>query len=89
MNHENHDEIESDPPDSTTELVPVLPPLSIHERGLRELFADAHRSWLMKSPSLDTRRNYVRDVGQFIQFVGSPPDHLEALASVRPHDVAA
>jgi len=42
----------------------------------------------MRSPG-DTRRNYARDVGQFIQFVGSPPDHIENLASVRPHDVAA
>lgn len=89
MNHENPDETESDPLDSTTELVPVFPPVPIPEPGLRELFAEAHRSWLMKSPSLDTRRNYARDVGQFIRFVGSPSDHLEQLSSVRPHDVAA
>ena len=80
MNHENHDEIESDPLDSITELVPVSPALPIPESGLRELFAEAHRSWLMKSPSRDTRRNYACDVGQFIQFVGSPPDHLEKLS---------
>src|SRR5271154_6035321 len=85
----NDDEIESDPLDSNTELVPVLQALPIPEPGLRELFAEAHRSWLMKSPSHDTRRNYSCDVGQFIQFVGSPPDHLETLASVRPLDVAA
>jgi len=89
MNHENHDDLESGPSDSTTDLVLELPPLPIPEPGLRELFAEAHRSWLMKSPSLDTRRNYARDVGQFIRFVGSPPDHLEQLAMVRPHDVAA
>src|SRR5438093_5433190 len=89
MNHENHDEIESDALDSNTDLVPVLPPLPIPERGRRERFAEAHRSWLVKSPSRDTRRNYARDVGQCIQCVGSPPDHLESLASVRPHDVAA
>ena len=89
MNHENHDEIHSDPLDSTTELVPVSPALPIPEPDLRDLFAEAYRSWLMKSPSCDTRRNYACDVGQFMQFVGSLPDHLENLAFVRPHDVAA
>jgi integrase/recombinase XerD len=89
MDHENHDEIEITALDSTMDLVPVLASPPIPDRDLRGLFAEAHRSWLMKSPSLDTRRNYARDVDQFIRFLGSPPDHLEVLASVRPHDVAA
>ena len=41
MNHENHDEIESGPSDSITDLVPILPPLPIPEPGLRELFTEA------------------------------------------------
>jgi integrase/recombinase XerD len=89
MTDENYDKIESNPLDSITTLVPVVSPMSIPEVRLRELFTEAHRSWLMKSRSPDTRRNYARDVGQFIQFVGSPSDHVEKLAFVRPHDVAA
>jgi len=41
MTDENHDEIESKPLDSITDLVPVWPPLPIPYSGLRELFAEA------------------------------------------------
>lgn len=85
MTSDNQDEIE----DSTTDFIPVLSALPNPESDLRKLFAEAHRSWLMKSPSFDTRRNYARDVGQFLRFVGCPPGHLEQLALIRPHDVAA
>lgn len=89
MNRDNYDRSDSDTYNSITDLVPVSLQAPISEPGLRELFTEAHRSWLMKSLSLDTRRNYALDVRQFIQFVGSPCDHLEHLALVRPHDVAA
>src|SRR5262245_24975893 len=89
MQHENHVETGNNTADSGTELVPTLRLLPIRDAGLRQLFNNAHECWLMKSPSLDTRRNYYRDVGQFIQFVGSPPEHLEILATVLPRDVAA
>jgi len=85
----NHDIIESNPLDSIMNLVPVSPTLPIPDPDLRLLFTEAHRSWLMKSSSLDTRRNYSRDVCQFLKFVGSPPDALEQLALIRPYEVAA
>lgn len=43
----------------------------------------------MKSPSRDTRSNYLRDLGQFLIFSGYRPDDLEQLAAIRPHQVAA
>ena len=34
---------------------------------------EACQAWLMRSPSLDTRSNYGRDLPQFLEFVGMPP----------------
>jgi integrase/recombinase XerD len=50
---------------------------------------EAYGSWLGKSPSRDTRSNYDRDVRQFMIFTGCDPKILGALATVRPHHVAA
>ena len=49
---------------------------------------DVYQSWLLKSPSRDTRSNYDRDVRQFLIFAGYDPAALNALPSVRPHTVA-
>lgn len=54
----------------------------------REL-SEARLAWLMRSPSQDTRSNYERDLGQFLTFAGFSPDDVVALASIRPHQVAA
>jgi integrase/recombinase XerD len=56
---------------------------------LRSQMAEACRAWLAKSPSPDTRSNYVCDLAQFLVFAGIPADRPEALASIRPHQVAA
>ena len=49
----------------------------------------ACRSWLLRSPSMDTRSNYERDLGQFLIFCGMQPTETELLPSIRPHQVAA
>src|SRR3984957_13290402 len=50
---------------------------------------EAYKSWLAKSPSRDTRSNYDRDVRQFLIFADHDPERFEALATIRPHQVAA
>src|SRR5258708_3510291 len=67
-----------------------LPALESPEApALRRQIAEACHAWLMRSPSRDTRTNYTRDLGQFLAFTGVPPDRPEALATIRPHQVAA
>ncbi len=56
---------------------------------LRVGFIEACRAWLAKSPSLDTRTNYARDVNQFLAFLGISPAEPERLSGVRPGYVAA
>ena len=56
---------------------------------LRQQIAEACQSWLLRSPSPKTRSNYDRDLRQFLAFVGVPADRPEALAAIRPHQVAA
>lgn len=53
------------------------------------MFTDAKLTWLVKSPSADTRSNYERDLIQFMTFIKVPPEQLEHLANVRPVHVAA
>ena len=52
-------------------------------------FAEARDAWLSRSPSINTRENYARDLTQFLTFAGINGGHLEQLAAVRPHQVAA
>ena len=67
----------------------VQSPSSLTAHDLRARFTEACQAWLAKSPSLDTRSNYARDVRQFLVFIGADPTHLEQLAIVRPAQVAA
>lgn len=50
---------------------------------------EACKSWLVKSPSADTRSNYSRDLAQFLVFAGFRADEVERLPEIRPHHVAA
>lgn len=51
--------------------------------------AEACRAWLARTPSIDTRTNYARDLQQFLAYLRVPPNRPDALASVRPHHVSA
>jgi integrase/recombinase XerD len=69
-----------------------LPTINHSATSLVDLAAqmkEAYKSWLAKSPSRDTRTNYDRDVRQFLIFGGHDPQRFEALATIRPHQVAA
>lgn len=57
--------------------------------NLRELFHEAAQAWLAKSPSMQTRTTYRRDLGQFLAFAGIDASQLDRLASVTPRVVAA
>lgn len=79
-------------------LIPARPtaPLDSSDRpippeilNLRQQIAEACKSWLSRSPSSKTRSNYDRDLRQFLAFAGVLADRPEALAGVRPHQVAA
>lgn len=58
-------------------------------RSFHGHFAEARDAWLWRSPSMNTRENYARDLAQFLAFVGIGANRLEQLATVRPHQVAA
>jgi integrase/recombinase XerD len=68
-------------------VVNQLPPADRGPIAIRII--EAYQSWLVKSPSPDTRSNYSRDLGQFLVFFGCRADEVERLADVRPHHVAA
>ncbi len=61
----------------------------VPDTALRARLAEACHAWLMRSPSPETRSNYARDLGQILAFIGAGEGEWEALASVRPHHVAA
>jgi integrase/recombinase XerD len=73
------------PPSASTAFLAI----SAEAAALREKLAEATTAWLYKSPSKDTRSNYARDLHQFLGFIGAAGEPLEALASIRPHQVAA
>lgn len=55
---------------------------------LREQIAKAREAWLRRTPSRDTRSNYLRDLRQFLAFAGIAENEHEQLASVLPAQVA-
>lgn len=77
-------------PASNAELIPAFagpPELTGPANNVR--FADACIAWLTKSTSFETRSAHSRELRQFLRFTGIATDHLDRLAVVRPHDVAA
>jgi integrase/recombinase XerD len=50
---------------------------------------EACKSWLVRSPSADTRSNYSRDLAQFLVFAGFRAGEVQRLPEIRPHQVAA
>lgn len=77
-------------PASSTDLIPAFDASRQLTVGrFRGRFVEARDAWLLRSPSRNTRENYARDLGQFLEFCGIGPERLEALATVRPAQVAA
>lgn len=88
-------EKEDDPKNHTSLLTgEALPPafggaaeLSVEE--LRTAFAQAVQAWLLRTPSIQTRENYDRDLRQFLDFCRIAPERIDELTLVRPEHVAA
>ena len=55
----------------------------------RQQLQGAVDSWLTRSPSADTRSNYLRDLKQFLSFAGIPQDEPEQLVRVLPRQISA
>jgi integrase/recombinase XerD len=56
---------------------------------LRGGMRDAIHAWLFRSPSMQTRDCYTRDLKTFLAYAGIPQECPEQLATVRPATVAA
>lgn len=56
---------------------------------LRGQIAEACQAWLVRSPSMDTRSGYARDLTQFLRFSDVGDGAWEDLASLRPSHVSA
>jgi len=74
-------------------IVPLIPAFASTSQltalDYRGRFTEARDAWLARSPSINTRTNYDRDITQFLAFCGIDPAHVEKLAMVRPVQVAA
>jgi integrase/recombinase XerD len=71
-------------------LMPAFEPVGgLTKPPLQARFTDACTAWLAKSPSNETRAAYGRELKQFLRFLGMDPNHLDHLATVRPHHVSA
>lgn len=78
------------PSSSSVEAIPAFATLDdLTTANLRGRLTEARDAWLARSPSLQTRDCYGRDLRQFLAFVGATPDQLEDLVTVRPAQVAA
>jgi integrase/recombinase XerD len=76
------------PSASSPTLIPAFErPGQLTSGDIHGRFAEACRAWLARSPSIETRTAYARELHQFLRFVGA--HELHQLASIRPHQVAA
>ena len=62
---------------------------TLTEADICSRFAEACSAWLTKSPSLETRSAYARELKQFLVFAGIPIEALELLTTIRPQQIAA
>ncbi len=75
---------------STAMIIPAFErDAELTQEIIRARFTEACVAWLTRSPSLETRSAYARELDQFLRFVGIPTAQLQQLTTVRPHQVAA
>jgi len=55
----------------------------------RQQLGEACQAWLTRSPSVETRLGYARDLAHFFRFHSIPDGAWERLAAIRPMQVAA
>lgn len=72
------------------DLAPVFTrPAEPTHCDFRRQLAEACGAWLTRSPSVETRLGYARDLAHFFRFNSIPDGAWERLADVRPTQVAA
>lgn len=77
-------------PLSTSQIIPAFAGAGeLTNIDLRSRMSDAIQAWLFRSPSLQTRDCYTRDLRTFLKFAGIPDGCPEQLTAVRPALVAA
>src|SRR5262245_11299911 len=80
-------------PAATSERIETPPAFALAAdptpANFRGRFGDACRSWLARSPSVEMRVGYVRDLAQFFRFHDIPDGAWERLAAVCPGHIAA
>jgi integrase/recombinase XerD len=82
-----------------TALMPKTPSLAddsnvanvsaLADDAISRQIVEATQAWLAKSPSMDTRSNYKRDLGQFLEFHGVAQNDFSTLQFARPLHVSA
>src|SRR5262245_59489311 len=78
--------VTSEPMNAAPDFAPAADPTPAPLRGP---FGDALRSWLTRSPSVETRLGYARGLAHFFRFHSIPDGACERLAAIRPSHVAA
>jgi len=63
--------------------------VELSRNSIRDSVRKAIAAWLLRTPSIATRKNYRRDLGQFLSFSGIHRDRPELLLETRPEDVAS
>lgn len=63
-------------------------PANLRGGSLRDAVRQAVAAWLLRTTSAATRKNYRRDLDQFLNFAGVPRERPEQLLDIRPEDVA-
>ncbi len=90
--------MESDPTDSQFKESALtdnnLPPAfagqtSFPAAECNELFTEAVRAWLVRTPSAATRASYESDLHQFLELAKIEPRNISELVTVRPEHIAA
>ncbi len=59
------------------------------EISRQQAIAEICLAWLMRSPSVESRNAYARDVKHFFHFAGIDANRLDQLKRIRPIDVSA
>ena len=79
------------PPTTFIDSAPAFQdtPPSDRPSSLRRQLAEAFHAWLTRSPSMETRDGYSRDLFQFLDFAAVPSEAWEKLTEIRPATVAA
>lgn len=70
-------------------LLAAKPSVQSGTNDLPAILAEAVSAWMNRSPSLETRSGYTRDLNQFFRFVGISEGNWAELTEIRPAHVSS